>query len=95
MLRSGTLMAVINRGIEKVNARAQSRDDGLDVGLVGGIIRLAEICTEPNGREPEIADAGYLFRAAEVAGSAQLRKAIGVTFRALSRGVPFGHRLSV
>ena len=61
-----TLVAVIDRGIEKVDARAQSSDDGLDVGLIRGIIRLAEIGTEPNGREPQIASAGYLLRPPEV-----------------------------
>ena len=65
-----TLVAIINRGIEKVDARAQSSDSRLDVGLIGGIVRLAQIGPEPNGREPQMAGAGYVFRTAEVSGGA-------------------------
>jgi len=63
-------MAVINRAIEKVDARAQRGDDRLDIGAIGGIVRLAQICPQPNGRQPQIADSGYVFRAAEMSAGA-------------------------
>jgi hypothetical protein len=91
----GTLVAVIDGGIENVDAGAQPGFNGGNVGLVGGIAGLANIRSQSDGGQPEFAHSRYMFSLAEVASVAQCREAVAIASRAACGGASGKHRKSV
>ena len=82
-------MAVVDGGIEHIDARAQGCDDGLGVLPVGGVVRFAKVSAEPDRRQPQFAGDGR--KLAKMPGIVQRGMAMAVTGGGFGRGVSGEH----
>ena len=87
----GTLMAVVDGGIEHIDSGPQPGLNGCDVGLVRGIAGLAEIGSQSDGRQPELAYSRHLLGLAKMAGVAQVGEAVAIAGGAGGRGMSGEH----
>ena len=75
------LMPIVDSGVDNVNAGLQRGRDRLGVGGIGRVVGFAEISAESDGREPEFAGTGYVFRLAKVFGFTKLWKSVAIASR--------------
>ena len=86
-----TLVTVVDGGVQNIDTRSQAGLDRSHVGLIGGIAGVAEICPQSDGGKPKLIYAGHVRCLAEVAGVAQIRKAVAIAGSAGGGGMSRKH----
>ena len=79
-------MTVIDGGIEYVDSRTQRQPDGFCVCGIGCIVRLTEIGSQAEGREPQFVSGGNVFCVTKEFCFAELREALAVAGSAFRSG---------
>ena len=77
------LVPVIDGGIQEIDAAANGRDDGIAISCVGRVVGIAQVCPQPQARDPhavELPEESAIARGAETISKAggSFRRAISV-----------------